>query len=285
MRIFPLLLACVPLSSFADFTVTAEQTTAPFMTVWAEGLVTYHIVRFTDCKTAECSQEIHNDRARVSVEPTLLDDQGFDPLGNRVSYESYNINCDGQALSHMAGLNWASKVFNGGMRLQLTDNRIPSKWLPWDENNVSVGINCFDKVNKTYLIYFSNSGGQSKGGPNRLSSCSLNSQNLNLNYSSSSLKAEGLEKSTRLNISCTSGTARNYQLRLTASNATNGLLNFGNGVSAQVSLNGIQVNANGTGISLNNLVNSTIAVNAKLKGSATKSGVSKANGILVLDAL
>ncbi|HGN1248426.1 MULTISPECIES: hypothetical protein [Providencia] len=115
--------------------------------------------------------------------------------------------------------------------------------------------------------------------------CSLNSQNLNLNYSSTNLNIDGLTQNTNLNISCTAGNAQNYQLKLTGNNVTNGNLNFGNGVSAQVSLNGSQVQANGPGIQLNSLTSQTISVSATLSGNASVSGVSKATGILILDAL
>lgn len=115
--------------------------------------------------------------------------------------------------------------------------------------------------------------------------CSLNSQDLNLNYSSTNLNVDGLTQNINLNISCTAGDAQNYQLKLTGSNVVNGLLNFGNNVSAQVSLNGTPVQANGPGIQLNSLTGQTIPVSATLSGNASVSGVSKVTGILVLEAL
>lgn len=119
-----------------------------------------------------------------------------------------------------------------------------------------------------------------------VSMCSLNSQNLNLNYSSTSLNVNGLTESTSLFISCTTGTAKNYQLRLTGANVINGRLNFGNGVSAQVSLNGTEVSANGSGISLNGLTSGAIIpVRASLVGVANTSGITTANGVLILEAL
>lgn len=121
--------------------------------------------------------------------------------------------------------------------------------------------------------------------PNPKSVCTLNSQNLNLNYSSTSLNVNGLTQSTNLYVSCTSGNAQNYQLRLTGSNVTSGRLNFGNGVTAQVSLNGTQVSANSSGISLNGLTSRNVSVSATLVGSASTSGITNANGVLVLDAL
>lgn len=114
--------------------------------------------------------------------------------------------------------------------------------------------------------------------------CSLNSQNLNLGYSSTSLNVDGLTQSTNLNVTCTAGNAQNYELKLTGPNVTNGRLDFNNGVSAQVSLNGTQVQANGTGIPLNSLTSQTIPVSATLTGTAATSGPSNASGILVLEA-
>lgn len=117
--------------------------------------------------------------------------------------------------------------------------------------------------------------------------CNLNSQNLNLNlnYSSTSLNVGGVTQSTSLNVSCTTGVAQDYQLKLTGSNVVAGRLNFGNGVSAQVSLNGTQVQVNGPKIRLNSLTSRTIPVSATLTGTAATSGVSNTTGILVLDAL
>lgn len=121
--------------------------------------------------------------------------------------------------------------------------------------------------------------------PSKASVCNLNSQNLNLSYSATSLNVDGLTQSANLNVICTAGDAQDYRLKLTGNNVTNGNLNFGNGVSAQVSLNGSQVQANGSGIQLNRLTSQTIPVSATLTGNASISGVSKATGILVLEAL
>ncbi len=115
--------------------------------------------------------------------------------------------------------------------------------------------------------------------------CSLNSQQIELSYQSTTTNVSGLRKDGALSVLCTSGTPQNYQLKLTGNNVTNGNLNFGNGVSAQVSLNGIQVQANGPEIQLNNLTSQTIPVSATLMGDASVSGVSQATGILILEAL
>lgn len=120
--------------------------------------------------------------------------------------------------------------------------------------------------------------------PTEDSACSLNNQSISLYFSSDKLNVAGLTKETNLTITCSNGDAKNYQLKLTGSNITNGRLNFGNGFSAQISLNGTDVYANGAGISLNGLTNRTIPVRASLVGTAGTSGTSAANGILILDA-
>lgn len=120
--------------------------------------------------------------------------------------------------------------------------------------------------------------------PSDKSVCSLGSD-INFNFSSTVLDVSGVSSTQTLPITCTSGDAQNYQLKLTGSNATNGRLNFGNGVSAEVSLNGTQVQANGSGISLNKLTSGSIPVSATLAGTASGSGVTNANGVLILDAL
>lgn len=104
------------------------------------------------------------------------------------------------------------------------------------------------------------------------------------NYSSTSLNASGLTQSTNLVVSCTEGTPANYQLALTGSNVTSGRLNFGNGVSAQIKLNGTPVQANGSGIQLNALTSGTITINASLTGIASGPGTTNASGVLVLSA-
>ncbi|CAI1222094.1 Uncharacterised protein [Serratia fonticola] len=121
--------------------------------------------------------------------------------------------------------------------------------------------------------------------PTEVGVCSLNNQNVNLNYSATNLNVNGMTKSEVLSISCSQGIARDYTLKLTGSNVIDGRINLGGGVSAQISLNDISVKANGAGISLNGLTSRTIPVSATLVGTATSPGVSNANGILVLEAL
>jgi hypothetical protein len=122
-----------------------------------------------------------------------------------------------------------------------------------------------------------------EGNPSSI--CSLNSQNLNIVFTSDSLAVNGLTKSTNLDVTCTAGDGKNYILKLTGNNVNNGRLNFGNGVFAQVSLNGTQVAANGAGITLNSLASKSMPVSASLVGTASVPGVSNATGVLVLEAL
>jgi len=118
-----------------------------------------------------------------------------------------------------------------------------------------------------------------------VSICSLNSQNLNLTYSSTNLNVDGLAQTTSMNVSCTAGNAQDYELKLTGNNVINGRLNFSNGVSAQISLNGTNIRANGDGIKLKSLTNGVISVYATLVGTASNAGISNASGVLVLNAL
>lgn len=117
------------------------------------------------------------------------------------------------------------------------------------------------------------------------SSCTLNNQSLALQFSSSSLYVSGQRQTGNIQVSCSAGDAVDYTMKLTGTNVTNGNLNFGNGVSAAITLNGISVKANGDKIQLNKLVSQNIPVSATLVGSANSSGVTTANGILVLEAL
>lgn len=114
--------------------------------------------------------------------------------------------------------------------------------------------------------------------------CSL-SNSVSLSYSSTTLNVNGLSQSASLGVSCTSGTAKDYTLRLTGSSVSGGRLSFGNNVSAQVYLNGTSVSANGSGIRLNSLTSRSVPVRADLIGTATNSGTTMANGVLVLEAL
>lgn len=120
--------------------------------------------------------------------------------------------------------------------------------------------------------------------PIEISSCHLNNQDLTFNFSSTSLNASGLNKSSSLSINCTQGAASNYTLRLTSASASNGKLDFGNGVLASISLDGKEIQANGTAIELENLTSRDFNVNADLAGTASSSGTFNTNGILVLES-
>jgi hypothetical protein len=108
---------------------------------------------------------------------------------------------------------------------------------------------------------------------------------LSFTFNSTSLIVAGMSQSKNLTIACTGGTPSNYTLRMTGANVSNGRLNFSNGVSAQMSINGSSIAANGTGIAFNELTSTSVSVSASLVGTASGPGVTNANGILVLEAL
>ncbi|WP_261445254.1 hypothetical protein [Serratia fonticola] len=150
-----------------------------------------------------------------------------------------------------------------------------------------------NKYNVKMTCKFSFGAGESWGGEVEIvnppapppSLCSLNNQTINMNMSKNELNVNGLTGAGNVNISCSSGTPSNYTLRLTGSNVVDGRLSFGNGVSAQITLNGTQVAANGPRITLPNLSTTTLPLSASLVGTASAPGVTNANGILVLEAL
>ncbi|WP_272663242.1 MULTISPECIES: hypothetical protein [unclassified Providencia] len=200
-----------------------------------------------------------------------------------------NSNCSEseEALARKQAVEWSNSILSQSPRLTWTkDVSTTSTSIPPGLGRVfKTHFQCRDRtpplnwvVITSYMPWEVNDGGT----PNK-SICSLNSQNLNLSYSSASLNVNGLTQSTNLNVTCGTGDAQDYQLKLTGTNVTNGRLNFTNGVSAQVLLNGTQVQANGSGIQLNGLTTRSISVSATLTGTAATSGPSGASGVLVLD--
>ncbi|HHN8583357.1 TPA: hypothetical protein ACRR2I_003887 [Providencia rettgeri] len=117
------------------------------------------------------------------------------------------------------------------------------------------------------------------------SSCTLNNQSLSLQFSSSSLYVSGQMQTGSIQVSCSAGDPVDYTMKLTGTNVTNGNLNFGNGVSAAITLNGASIKANGAAIQFHKLVSQNISVSATLVGSANSPGVTTASGVLVLEAL
>lgn len=193
------------------------------------------------------------------------------------------LNCNGRGASASTARSWLNSMFQPpGFTGAVTAGQNNTNW-----TNARVALDCVDRVNNKWIRLSLNQGNDLviKPPAGAYSTCSLNSQNLNLNYSSTNLNVNGLTQSTNLTVSCTVGAAQDYQLRLTGTNVTNGRLNFGNGVSAQVSLNGTQVSANGSGIRLNSLTSLSIPIRADLIGTATNSGTTTASGVLILDAL
>lgn len=158
---------------------------------------------------------------------------------------------------------------------------------------LSVWGSWINKYKVKFDCRFSFGGGDGWGGEVEIvnppapspSLCSLNNQTINMNLSKNELNVNGLTGAGNVNISCTTGTPSNYTLRLTGSNVVDGRLSFGNGVSAQITLNGTQVAANGARITLPNLSTTSLPLSASLVGTASAPGVTTANGILVLEAL
>lgn len=157
---------------------------------------------------------------------------------------------------------------------------------------IAVWGSWIDKFKMTRYCRLSFGGGDGWGGEVETvnppapppSLCSLNNQTINMTFSENNLNVSGLSKKGNLNISCTSGTPSNYTLRLTGTNTTNGRLSFGNGVSAQISINGSDVAVNGAGISLPSLTNQTLPLDATLLGTASGPGVTNTYGVLVMEA-
>lgn len=206
--------------------------------------------------------------------------------GGGARYYVGSLSCDGVFTSQNAILGFLDTAISN-RTFQLSTPNSNSGPL-YSDATVYLSMGCWDAINKKGVVI--TAGGSADGfeiinppAPNAV--CSLNSQNLNLYYSSTSLNVNGLTQNANLSVSCTTGNAQNYTLRLTGSNVSNGRLSFGNGVTAQVYLNGTAVSANSSGITLNGLTSQGISVRADLLGSASNSGTTTATGILILDAL
>lgn len=117
------------------------------------------------------------------------------------------------------------------------------------------------------------------------STCSLSNQRLDFIFVSNSLSMASQSRTSSLLLSCTAGAARDYQLRLTGSLVNGGRLDFGNGVSAMISVNNIPLPANGTGVRLNAQTSGSMTISADLAGVSSSPGVFTSSGILILDAL
>lgn len=94
-----------------------------------------------------------------------------------------------------------------------------------------------------------------------------------------------MRRNEQLHIICTAGVAIDYTVRLLANSETNGRLQFDSGASAQITLNGKNLVANGEKHVFPTLVTSDIDLGIELVGSASEAGVSTATGILLLEAL
>lgn len=106
-----------------------------------------------------------------------------------------------------------------------------------------------------------------------------------ISFMSGTRNVAGMRRNEQLHVVCTAGVAIDYTLRLLANSETNGRLLFDSGVSAQITLNGKNLVANGEKHVFPTLVTSDIDLGTELVGSASESGVSTATGILLLEAL
>lgn len=122
--------------------------------------------------------------------------------------------------------------------------------------------------------------------PPTISACFLDNANIQMEFASSTLNTDGKMAESSLYVNCTIGDPQDYQLSLIGlgGKVTNGRLDFGNGVSARISLNGTPLQANGPSINLNRLTSQTIPITAVLSGTAESSGVSNTMGVLILNA-
>lgn len=117
------------------------------------------------------------------------------------------------------------------------------------------------------------------------SSCSFATSAFTINFTSASLNVDGDTSSVSVSLSCSSGSAQNYVLSLRASDVLAGRLNFGNGVSAQITINGTVLTPNGPGIPMYSLSSRSLPLTATLYGQSRSSGSFSSSGVLVLDIL
>ncbi|HFV9294093.1 TPA: hypothetical protein ACIAIE_003959 [Serratia fonticola] len=120
--------------------------------------------------------------------------------------------------------------------------------------------------------------------PPSASTCTLQTLPL-ISFSSGSTNMAGMRRNEQLHVICSPGVSIDYTIRLLANSEINGRLLFDSGVSAQTTLNGKNLVANGEKHVFSSLVTSDIDLGIELVGSASEPGVSTATGILLLEAL
>ncbi len=106
-----------------------------------------------------------------------------------------------------------------------------------------------------------------------------------ISFVASGFDVTGSRRTETLHIQCTEGVPQNYTIRLLATSTTTsgGRLLFDSGVSAQISLNGQNLEANGEKLIFPNLTSTDILLAAELVGSSSDLGVSSAAGVLILE--
>lgn len=106
-----------------------------------------------------------------------------------------------------------------------------------------------------------------------------------ITFMASKFDVSGTRRSETLHVRCSDGVPQNYTIRLlaTSTTSTGGRLLFDSGVSAQISLNGQNLEANGEKHVFPNLTTTDILLAADLVGSSSGFGVSSATGVLILE--
>lgn len=120
--------------------------------------------------------------------------------------------------------------------------------------------------------------------PPNASICTLTSLP-SFSFMASKFDVTGTRRSETLHVQCAEGVPQNYTIRLlaTSTSSTGGRLLFNSGVSAQISLNGRNIEANGEKHVFPNLTTTDILLVAELVGSSSDFGVSSATGVLILE--
>lgn len=106
-----------------------------------------------------------------------------------------------------------------------------------------------------------------------------------ITFVANTFEVTGTRKTETLHVQCSDGVPQNYTIRLlaTSTSGSSGRLLFTSGVSAQISLNGQNLDANGEKHVFPNLTTTDILLAAELVGSSSDFGVSSAQGVIILE--
>ncbi|NBJ32940.1 hypothetical protein GE191_04495 [Serratia fonticola] len=119
--------------------------------------------------------------------------------------------------------------------------------------------------------------------PPNASFCTFTTMPL-ITFVANTFDVTGSRRTETLHVQCTSGVPQNYTIRLLATSTdSGGRLLFNSGVSAQISLNGQNLDANGEKHVFPNMTTTDMLLAAELVGSSSDFGVSSASGVLILE--